>query len=350
MSDHRPSFKSREPRSTSNESGPSRFEGSAVAVRATIAFRQAGKYGSKYRKRPLVWRTIVQQKWLLLMALPGVIFLFVFNYLPMFGIVTAFEEFNVFQGVFHSPWVGWQNIEYFLSSPVSLQIFLNTFILGVVSLVFGFPAPIIFALLLNEIKSTRFRKVVQSISCIPYFISTVIIVGMLHEMADQHGLFNQVGHLFGLPAIQFFAESSWFRPMFVGSGIWQGVGWSAIIYLAALTGVDPELYAAAEIDGANRWHKVIYVTLPGIAPTIMILLILSIGGILGTDYQKVLLMQSPTNLETSQVVGTYVYQTGILNANFGEAAAVGLMLSVLSFMLMICSNWLSRKLTDHSLW
>ena len=153
-----------------------------------------------------------------------------------------------------------------------------------------------------------------------------------------------------LPPTQFFADPGWFRPLFVGSGIWQTLGWSAIIYIAALASVDPELYAAAEIDGASRFQKMIHVTLPGIAPTIMILLILSIGGILGTDYQKVLLMQSPTNLTTSQVVGTYVYQTGILNADFGEAAAVGLMLAVLAFIFVMMANWFSRRLTDHSLW
>lgn len=311
----------------------------------TVELRQ-----QSVRRPKGIGRRLVEQRWLILMAAPGIVFIIAFAYLPMFGVLISFENFNIFQGVLHSPWVGFQNFSYFLSSPDSLHIFLNTLILGVVSLVIGFPAPIIFALLLNELTSSRFRKVVQSISYIPYFISTVIIVGILKQMASQTGLFNHIGHLLGLPPTQFFADPGWFRPLFVGSGIWQTLGWSAIIYIAALASVDPELYAAAEIDGASRFQKMIHVTLPGIAPTIMILLILSIGGILGTDYQKVLLMQSPTNLTTSQVVGTYVYQTGILNADFGEAAAVGLMLAVLAFIFVMMANWFSRRLTDHSLW
>jgi putative aldouronate transport system permease protein len=195
-----------------------------------------------------------------------------------------------------------------------------------------------------------FRRLVQSISYLPYFISTVIIVGILKQMASQTGLFNHIGHLLGLPPTQFFADPGWFRPLFIGSGIWQTLGWSAIIYLAALAGVDPELYDAAAIDGVNRVQRAAHVTLPSIAPTVMILLILSVGGILGNDYQKVLLMQSPTNLTTSQVIGTWVYQTGILNADFGEAAAVGLMLSVLAFIFVLAANWFSRRLTEHSLW
>jgi len=301
------------------------------------------------RQRSLGTR-LLEQKWLVLMALPGILFVLVFSYLPMFGVLISFQDFNVFQGVFGSPWVGLQNFQNFFGDPMGMQIFTNTLILGLLSLLFGFPAPIIFALLLNEITSSKFRKVVQSISYLPYFISTVIIVGMLRALSEQNGLFNDIAHFFGQPSIQFFADPAWFRPLFVGSGIWQGLGWSAILYLAALSGIDPEQYAAAEIDGANRWKKAIHITLPGIAPTIMILLILSVGGILGTDYQKVLLMQSPTNMGTSNVVGTYVYQTGILNANFGEAAAIGLLLSVISFIFLIATNWLSRKLTDHSLW
>lgn len=318
-----------------------------MALGPSVLAPDTGKRAVRTRT---LWRVLWQQRLLLLMALPGVVFIFVFAYLPMVGIVISFEDFNVFQGVFHSPWSGWQNFGYFLSSPAAVQIFLNTLVLGLVSLIFGFPAPIIFALLLNELSSKRFQKIVQSVSYIPYFISTVIIIGMLKVMGDSNGLFNKIGHLFGAPTVQFFADPNWFRPMFVSSGIWQGLGWSAILYLAALTGVDVELYDAAEIDGANRWHKILHVTLPSIAPTIMILLVLSMGGILGSDYQKVLLMQSATNLSTSNVVGTYVYQTGIQNSNFGEATAVGLMLSVISFIFLIGANWLSRKLTEHSLW
>ncbi len=284
------------------------------------------------------------------MTIPAVIFVVLFSYLPMVGILVAFQNYNVFQGVFHSPWVGFQNFQYFFSNPIAWQGFRNTLVLGLLSLLFGFPAPIIFALLLNELTGKRFRKFVQSVSYLPYFISVVIMVGILKDLAAPQGLFNGIAHWFGVQTIQFFADPGWFRPLFVGSGIWQTLGWSSILYLAALTGIDPELYAAAKIDGAGRWKQTLHITLPGLSPTIMILLILSIGSILNTDYQKVLLMQSPSNLETSNVIGTYVYQVGIQNAQFSEAAAIGLALSVVAFILVIGANWAAKKWTEQSLW
>jgi putative aldouronate transport system permease protein len=295
-------------------------------------------------------RQTVKQRYLILMTIPAFMVVLVFNYFPMYGIVIAFQDFSVMKGTIASPWVGLKWFEYFFQNPMAMRLVRNTALLGVYSLVWGFPAPIILALLINEIKHKIPRRLVQSISYLPYFVSTVIIVGMLKQIASLDGVVNDLVVFLGMKPIQFFARPEWFRTLFVSSGIWQYVGWSTIIYLAAITSVDIQLYEAAVIDGANRWHRLVHITFPSIIPTILILFILNVGSILGTDYIKVMLMYNPQTFETADVIGTYVYREGIQGARFSYSTAVGLMMSLISFALVFTTNLLSRKVTQVSLW
>lgn len=298
-------------------------------------------------------KKFIRQLSLYSMTLPGLLIVLIFAYIPMYGIVIAFQDYSIVQSIFGSDWVGFRHFEEFLGNPMFGRIMSNTLILGALNTLWSFPAPIILALLLNEITQQKFKKVVQSISYLPYFISTVILVGMLKELASvDGGLFNKFVVMLGGEPINFFAESSWFRTLFIGSGIWQGVGWGSIIYLAALSNVDPQLIEAAIIDGANRWDRIRHISIPAIMPTIAILLIMGVGGVMNADSQKVLLMYSPQIYETADVIGTYTYREGILGARFSYTTAVGLFMSLISFVLLVTTNWASKKLSggENSLW
>ena len=301
-------------------------------------------------RRTVVARNLAKQKYLLIMIVPGALVVLVFNYLPMYGVLTAFQDFRPIAGFFRSSWVGLKWFDTFFRNPYAYRLLRNTFLLGLYSLIFSFPAPLILALMLNETRNEGWKRTVQTISYLPHFISTVIIVGMLKEFTSLSGIFNKILSLLGFDRILFFAESGWFRPLFVGSGIWQGVGWGTILFLAALSGVNPELYEVAVLDGANRWHKIRHIDLPTISGTVVILLVLSIGGILGTDFQKILLMYNPLTYETADVVGTYVYRQGIESARYSYAAAVGLFMSVISLVLLVMANYASRRVSETSLW
>lgn len=284
------------------------------------------------------------------MALPGFLIVFIFNYIPIYGILIAFKNYNVVKGVMGSPWVGLKYFKMFLSNPMAFRLLKNTFLLGLYSLLWGFPAPIILALLINEIRNTIFKRFVQTISYIPHFISIVVIVGMLSEFTAVDGIFNKIITLFGGHPFPMMSHSELFRTLFIGSGIWQSVGWGTIIYLAAITGVDPTLYDVADIDGANRWHKMLNITWPAIRPTTTILLILSLGGIMGADYQKVMLMYNSNVMDVADVIGTYVYREGIVGARFEYTTAIGLFLSVICFVFVYCGNLISKKVSENSLW
>jgi len=292
------------------------------------------------------WR----QKYLYLMVLPGFLIVLIFAYFPMYGVLIAFKDYNVAKGIWGSEWVGFKYFHEFMNNPIALRTVKNTLILGVYSLLFGFPAPIVLALLLNEIRVLAFKKFVQTVSYFPHFISTVIIVGMLKEFTSLDGMFNSIASWFGKEPVNFITEPQYFRTLFVGSGIWQGIGWGTILYLAALSNADPTLYDVASIDGANRWQKMKHISLPAIMPTTIILFILSIGGILGTDFMKVMLMYNPGTYETADVIGTYVYRVGLEGGRFEYSAAVGLMLSLVSFLFVLATNRLSRKFSETSLW
>ncbi|QJD86893.1 sugar ABC transporter permease [Cohnella herbarum] len=303
-----------------------------------------------YRK-PFLKR-MNDSKYLLLLFLPTALYYLIFEYGPMFGIVVAFKDYNTFAGVWASDWVGLKYFRIFLfENPDFLKLLRNTFLIGVYSLVWGFPAPIVLALFLNELRSNIFKRVVQTVSYLPHFISNVIIVSMIVMfLSPDGGLINKLIGLFGEEPIYFLSKSEMFRTIFVSSGIWQGVGWGTIIYLAALTSVDPHLYEAAELDGAGRWKKMIHVSLPGIVPIIIILLILNIGGLLGTGFEKVFLLYNPMLYETADIFSTYTYRVGLLQGNFSYATAIGVFNGVVGFVLIVLTNYIARKTRETSLW
>ncbi|RXZ80458.1 sugar ABC transporter permease [Paenibacillaceae bacterium] len=283
------------------------------------------------------------------MVLPGFLTILVFAYFPMYGILIAFKNYNAVKGVWGSTWVGLKYFEAFFRDPMGLRLLRNTFLLGVYSLFWTFPAPIILALLLNELKSKRFKKLVQTVSYFPHFISVVIVAGMIKVYLSRDGLINDIYSFFGGTAISFLLEPEWFRSIFISSSIWQGVGFGAIIYLAAMSGIDPTLYDVAEVDGAGRWKKVVHITWPSIKPTTIILLIFAMGGVLGTDFQKVILLYNPQTYEVADVIGSYVYRQGIEGAQYAYTTAIGLFMSVISFAILYITNWLSRKVSETSL-
>ncbi|WP_246469621.1 ABC transporter permease [Cohnella nanjingensis] len=283
------------------------------------------------------------------MVLPGFLTVLIFNYFPMYGITIAFKDFNASKGIIGSPWIGFKYFTTFFHDPMAFRVLKNTLLLGLYSLLWSFPAPLILALLLNELKNKHFKKIVQTVSYFPHFISVVIVAGLLKDFLARDGLVNRIVAYFGGSSIMFLLEPDYFRTIFISSGIWQGVGFGSIIYLAALSGIDPTLYDVAEVDGASRWKKMLHITWPSIRPTTVILLIFSLGGILGTDFQKIILLYSPETYSVADVIGSYVYRQGILGAKYEYTTAIGLFMSVISFTILYISNWFSRKVSETSL-
>jgi putative aldouronate transport system permease protein len=274
----------------------------------------------------------------------------IFYYKPMYGAIIAFKEFVPIKGIWGSKWVGFKHFMDFFNSFYFWRLLKNTIWISINSLIFGFPAPIILALLINEIKSKLFKRSVQTITYIPHFISLVVICGLIKEFTGDTGVINYVITAFGGEAVTMLSIPKLFMPVYVVSGIWQEVGWGAIIYLASLTSIDMELYEASYIDGANRWKQTLHITLPGIAPTIIIMLILRMGSILNVGFEKVMLLYNPSIYETSDVISTYVYRKGILEFNWSFSTAVGLFNSVVNFIFVIAANSISRRVNDTSLW
>ena len=268
----------------------------------------------------------------------------------MFGIIIAFKAYDVYSGFIASPWVGLRYFEQFLTDPYFYKLLRYTFVLGFLEILFVFPAPFIFALLLNEIGSIRFRKFVQTVSYMPYFLSMVVVVGIVVNYLASDGPVNTLLKSLSMKSIPFMSSPEWFRPIFILSHIWQGIGWGSIIYLAAITNIDTQLYEAARMDGANRWQQATGVTLPSIAPTITILLIIRIGNILSVNFQKVLLLYNPAIYETADIISTYVYRRGIIGADYSFATAVGLFNSVIAFVFLWTANKASRRMSETSLW
>ncbi|MDE0222547.1 MAG: ABC transporter permease subunit [Spirochaetaceae bacterium] len=305
------------------------------------------------RRAPLaaLWRRIkLERAWYAMMALP-VVYLVIFHYVPMAGIVLAFQDYKMGRGVFGSDWVGFKWFIQFFESFYFWRLMRNTLLLSFYSIVFGFPVPIIFALMLNEMKVLPLKRVVQTVSYLPHFISLVIIVGMLVTfLSPNNGIINIVIKSLGGEPINFLGLQSWFRPLYIGSGIWQHFGFSSIIYLAAIAGISQELYDAAEVDGASRIQRIRFVTIPGMAPTIIILLILNLGRALAVDWEKVLLMYTPATYEVADVIATYVYRRGIIDSKYGFGSAVGLFANVINLIFLVVFNRLARRFTDTSLW
>jgi putative aldouronate transport system permease protein len=294
---------------------------------------------------------IARNPYIYLMLLPAILFYLVFFYAPMFGVAIAFKDYSVGRGIFGSPWIGLRHFRDFFQSYYFWRLLRNTILINFYDLLFGFPAPIIFALLLNELRGSAFKRTVQTVTYMPHFISTVVVCGMLVDFLAIDGLINNLIESLGVgKSVQFLQTPEYFRSIYVGSGIWQELGWGSIIYLAALTAIDPQLYDAAEIDGAGRWRKLVNVTLSGILPTIIVMLILRVGRMMNVGAEKVLLLYNPTTYETGDVISTFVYRKGLLEMNYGYSAAVGLFNSAINFALLVSVNRLSRGASDSSLW
>ncbi|WP_425457034.1 ABC transporter permease [Cohnella terricola] len=288
---------------------------------------------------------------LYLLILPPLLFFLIFKYYPMANAVLAFKDFNVIKGIWGSPWVGLKHFELFFENPIFWTLLKNTLLLSFYLLLAGFPIPILLALMLNEIRSGRFRRVVQLVTFAPYFISTVVMVSILMLfLAPRLGFANVALQHFGLEPINFLGEPGMFRSIYVWSEIWQTAGYSAVIYLAALAGIDPTLYEAAKVDGASRLQKIIHVDLPGILPTVTIILILNVGNVMTIGFEKIYLLQNSLNLPASEVIATYVYGMGLLNANYSFATAVGLFNSVINLILLVTVNTLAKRLSNTSIW
>ncbi|GIG36275.1 ABC transporter permease [Cellulomonas pakistanensis] len=297
------------------------------------------------------WRTALRRDWQLYsLALLPLIFFAVFRYTPMLGNVIAFRKFRAGGNIFGEEWVGFRYVEMFLSDPTFWMVFRNTLVIGTLTLLFCFPLPIVLALLLNELRSRVFKRFVQSVSYLPHFLSIVIIAGMLFQLLSLEGTVNQVVTALGGDAVPFLQQPEWFRAIYVSSEVWQTVGWGTILYLAALTTVDESLYEAARIDGANRWKQTWHVTLPGIRPTMVTLLILNIGTFMAVGFEKVLLLYNPLTYPTADVISTYLYRVGLVSNNFSYAAAIGLFESIIGLTLILSANAISKRAVGASLW
>lgn len=320
---------------------------------------------SPYRKRYhhhelITWGELVlevarksfNKHWqLYLVIIPPLLFFLIFKYYPMLNAVLAFKDYNVIKGIWGSPWVGFKNFQLFFENPIFWTLVKNTVYVSLYQLIVGFPIPILLALTLNEVRNQRFKRLVQLVSFAPYFISTVVMVSIIMLLlAPRLGFINIALNNFGLDAINFLGEPGMFRSIHVWSDIWQTAGYSAVVYLAALAGVDPVLYEAAKVDGASRFQKIIHVDLPGILPTITIILILNVGSIMAVGFEKIYLLQNPLNISTSEIIATYVYKIGLLNANYSFATAVGLFNSVINLFLLVLVNTVAKRLSNNSLW
>lgn len=298
-----------------------------------------------------VWKEVKRHRQIYVLILPALIYFAVFCYGPMYGIQLAFKDYYAMEGITGSPWVGLQHFERFFNSFQFTKLLGNTVSLSLLQLVFGFPIPVLLALCLNYARNPKFKRFVQTITYAPHFISIVVLVGMLNIFFAINGsLVNEFLKTLGMEPILFMGKEEYFQPLFVGSGIWQNMGWNAIIYLAALSGVSPELHEAAVADGASKLRRVWHIDLPTILPTIIIMLILNFGQLMGIGFEKAFLMQNSLNIGKSEIIATYVYKIGLIDAQYGFATAVGLFNSVVNFVLLVVVNKISKKVSETSLW
>ena len=314
-------------------------------MQKTAVINRQGKNSFLRRLR----RDIVIHKYKYLLILPVLIYLAIFAYKPMYGLVIAFKQFRPNRGIWGSKDVGLLHFETFFNDVYFTRLLVNTFTISGLNILFGFPAPIILALMLNEIRSRKFKRTVQTITYMPYFISLVVACSLIKIYSQSNGLFSQVSVAFGGTAENFLINPGYFVPIYIISGIWQYIGWNSIIFLAALSAINQEEYESACIDGANRFQQMLHVTLPGILPTIMILLILRMGSILNVGYEKILLLYSSPVYEVSDVISTYVYRKGIESQQYSYATAVGLFNSVVNVCFLLFFNWLSKRTTESSM-
>jgi len=300
-----------------------------------------------------LWQRIVAARVLLLMLLPGFALVLIFNYGPMYGLLMAFQDFQVTKGIWGSPWVGLKHFEEFFRNPMAVNALRNTLLISALKLIFGFPAPILLALLFNELRDGLFKRASQTISYMPHFVSWIVFSALVTAMlSPSTGVVNQIIKLLGLKPIYFMANPPWFRVVLVASEIWKEIGWGAIIYLAALTDIDPTLYEAAVVDGATRLQRMLYISIPSVLPIAALLLILRLGGVLSAGFDQVFNMYNATVYETADIIDTFVYRSGLTNLQYSFAAAVGFFKSVVGLVLVLAVNEVARRLSDryYALW
>lgn len=285
-----------------------------------------------------------------LMLVPILAYYIIFHYIPMLGSVIAFQNFKPALGIARSRWVGLRHFRSFFESPYAWRLIRNTLLINLLQIIFAFPAPIIFALLLNEVRRPRYKRVVQTVSYMPHFVSLVVICGMLNDFTMSDGVISDVLALFGVPRSNLLNRPELFRTIFVASGIWQNMGWGSIIYLATLSNVDPSLHEAAAIDGAGRFRRMLHVALPALAPVIVIQLIMRVGNILSQGHEKIILLYRPLTYETADVISSYVYRRGLLSADYSFGTAVSMFNSLVNLIILFSANALSRKVSETSLW
>jgi putative aldouronate transport system permease protein len=285
------------------------------------------------------------------MVIPGLIFFVLFKYVPLAGIVIAFQDYSVFTGILDSKFVGMKHFINLFTYPEFLRVIKNTFLISIYQLVIGFPAPIILALLMNEVRKVFFKKIIQTVLYLPHFLSWVIVGGLvINFLSPTSGMLNDVLHMMGKEPIFFMQEPNYFRTIVVTSGIWKEVGWGTIIYLAALAGINPELYESAEVDGASKLGQVFSITLPSLLPTIMVLLLLRIGNILDLGFEQVYMLMNPLVTSTGEIIDTYIYRIGLLGGQYSYTTAIGLFKSVIGLILVVGANQLSKKTTGNSIY
>ena len=309
-----------------------------------------------FSRRPRTWSLshradfteYMRRSWpLYVMILPGMIFVLLFRYFPMYGVVIAFQDFSPAKGFVNSPWIGLENFDFLFSLPEFGRIFGNTIIIAVSKIVADQVGAIALALLLNEARSIIFRRSIQTLIYLPHFLSWIVLGGIMLDILSPHGIFNQALNAFGIQSQLFLGSNDWFRPVVIGSGFWKNVGFSTIIYLAALTGLNPTLHEAAAIDGAGRFRRIWHITLPGIRPTIVLLAALSLGDVLQAGFEQILTLYSPAVYRTGDILDTYVYRVGLISAQYSLAGAVGLFKSAIGFVLIVTSYWLADRYAGY---
>ena len=288
---------------------------------------------------------------LMVLCILPVIYYIVFHYIPMYGVQIAFKNFTAAEGIWGSQWIGFDHFKRFFNSYQFWPLLKNTLILSGSQILIGFPIPIILAIMFNQMKNVRFRKFVQTATYCPHFISIVVLIGMLNIfLSPNSGIINNFLGLFGVDPVHYIGSAEWFRPIFIISGIWQHAGWSAIIYIAALAGISPDLYEAAQVDGANKWRVIKHIDLPGLVPTAVMMLILEVGKVMNIGFQKAFLLQNGTNILTSEIIPTYIYKVGFIDTQYSYSAAISLFNNIVNIILLLAVNKMAQKTSENSLW
>lgn len=320
------------------------------AANAVSGKRKAPKNSLSGKKRGNIVKRFWKTRFLFALFIPALIYYVIFKYVPMWGIRMAWYKYNLWGGWEASKFVGWQNFQIFFNNPIWYKYTINTFALGFQSLIITFPLTILFALMLNEVRSLKFKKITQTVSYMPHFMSTVVVVALMRNLCDPTtGGINMIIQALGGSPIHFFTKGHWFRPLYLISEIWAGLGWGTIVYLAAISSVDPGLYEAARLDGAGRWRQMWNITLPSIMPTVTTMLIMKVGHILGDSMEKVLLMQEPVTYDYSMTLSTYVFMQGMVDRQYGLSTAVNLCSNLVNLIFVLSANWVSKKATENSI-